>query len=86
MVDPLTRLATLATLSPKGGRGFGFPQFTLAPLGERVPEERGRVRGSIRHSIMRDSVETLRKDFLQRAHPQLGQARKVRFAAERTRP
>ena len=48
-------MTRIPTLSPKGrGSMTGIP--TLAPLGERVPGERGPVRGFIRHSIMRDSV------------------------------
>ena len=45
MEDPLTRLATLATLSPKGAR-VNFRNRTLAPLGERVAvEQRGTGEG-----------------------------------------
>ena len=45
VTDPLTRLAPLATLSPKGARAGIQVDAPLAPLGARVPEVRGRVRG-----------------------------------------
>ena len=46
VTDPLTRLAPLASLSPKGARAGIQVEAPLAPLGERVPEVRGRVRGT----------------------------------------
>jgi len=45
--DPLTRFATLTTLSRKG-RGTGTDPL---PSRERVPEVRRRVRGITRHSV-----------------------------------
>ena len=43
--DPLTRLAPLATLSSKAARAGIQVGAPLAPLGERAPEVRARVRG-----------------------------------------
>jgi len=46
VTDPLTRLAPPATLAPKEARAEIQVDPPLAPLGERVPEVRGRVRGT----------------------------------------
>jgi len=46
VTDPLAGLAPLATLSPRGARAGIQVDAPLAPLGERVPEVRGQVRGS----------------------------------------
>jgi len=47
VTHPLTRLAPLAALSPRGERAGIHGDAPLAPRGERVPEVRGQVRGCV---------------------------------------